>query len=60
MIDVKFYTELKKIYLMGSKVQSKATRAQKPNLLVMKLSIDQKFYAELKKVYFKGSKVQVV
>jgi hypothetical protein len=34
--DVKFYAELKKIYFMGSKVQSKAFRAQKRNLLVMK------------------------
>jgi hypothetical protein len=30
--DVKFYVELKEIYLMGSKVQSKAIRAQKRNL----------------------------
>jgi hypothetical protein len=37
---------------MGSKVQSKAMRAQKWNLLVMK------FYAELKEVYFMESEIQ--
>jgi hypothetical protein len=42
---------------MGSNVQSKAIRALKRNLLVMKFLlivrpiIDQKFFAELKKVY---------
>jgi hypothetical protein len=44
---------------MGSKVQSKAIRAQKRNWFVMKfwkvVSIDQKFYAELKIVHFMGS-----
>jgi hypothetical protein len=54
---VKFFAELKKMYFMGSKVQSKAFAAQKRNLLVIK-SIDQKFYAELKKVYFMGSEMQ--
>jgi hypothetical protein len=34
--DVKFYIEFKKIYFMRSKVQLKAIRAQKRNLLVMK------------------------
>jgi hypothetical protein len=35
-IEQKFYAGLKKIYFMGSKVQSKAIRAQKRNLIVMK------------------------
>jgi hypothetical protein len=34
-IDQKFYAELKKVYFKGSKVQSKATRAQKRNLIVL-------------------------
>jgi hypothetical protein len=34
--DVKFYAELKKVYFMGSKVQSKVFGAQKRNLLVIK------------------------
>jgi hypothetical protein len=34
--DVKFYADLKKVYFMGSKVQSKSMRAPKRNLFIMK------------------------
>jgi hypothetical protein len=52
------YAELRKIYLMGSQVQSKAMRVQKRNLLVMKSIRIQKLNAEPKKVYFMGSDIQ--
>jgi hypothetical protein len=41
---------------MGSEMQPRVMRAQKRNLLVIKLVI--KFYVQLKKVYFMGSEVQ--
>jgi hypothetical protein len=44
---------------MGFKFQSKAMRAQKRNLFVVKLEISgQKFYTELKKAYIMESEIE--